>query len=165
MKKIQKILATLLTLAIVFSCTTTVLASSSTKNNTPILTLETNQYNSNGERHIKVTWTGDSGTYQIQIDDDSDFESPTTKKRPSKQGMYWNFVLNENVDATYYVRVRKNGGEWSNVVVAETDKLIEDEKEYPSYSFIPDLSKIDFSYILKNFDWSKIEFPKLTIKK
>lgn len=122
----------------------------------PILKLEANEYNSNGERHIKVSWEGTSGTYQIQLDDDVNFESPIEKKRSSKQGTYWNFVLSENVDATYYIRVRLSNGEWSNTVVADIDE--QNETEDTPYFSIPELPKvpdISGSITVPDIDWSK----------
>lgn len=108
----KKLMCLLLVLTMLFGLSTTALAA----NDIPVLTLEKNEYNSNGERHIKVSWTGKSGTSQIQIDDDMNFGSPTIKNTKNK---YWNFVLKDNVDATYYVRVRIGSGNWSEVIVAE----------------------------------------------
>lgn len=99
--------------------------------NIPVLTLKENEYNSNDERHIKIGWEGNKGTYEIQIDDDSDFNSTITKQRNTKQGFFYNFVLNENQDATYYIRVRVKNGDWSNVVTASIKEII--ESETPSY--------------------------------
>lgn len=112
----KKLISILLTLTMLCGLSMTALAA----NNTPILTLVNNEYNSNGERHIKVSWEGKSGTYQIQLDDDEDFGSPTIKKTKNK---YWNFVLKENVDATYYIRVRLGNGAWSEVLVASMDEI------------------------------------------
>ena len=134
----KKFLCLLLTVLMV-GCTVTAHAADA-----PVLTLEANEYNSNGERHIKVTWEGKSGTYQIQLDDDENFTDPIEKKRSSKQGAYWNFVLDENVDATYYIRVRLVNGEWSNVVVASMEEPIETEStsyfNFPKFPAIPDIS-------------------------
>ena len=136
----KKILCLLLTVTLLMGCTATAHAA----DKTPVLTLEANEYNSNGERHIKVTWEGKSGTYQIQLDDDENFTDPIEKKRSSKQGAYWNFVLDENVDATYYIRVRLINGEWSNVVVASMEEPIETEStpyfSVPKLPTIPDIS-------------------------
>lgn len=162
----KKILAVLLSSIMLICCTTTAFAANSVS---PILTLETNRYNENGERHIKVSWEGLSKSCVLEIDDNEDFSSPETKTRTlynvTRNGKCYNFVLSENVDDTYYVRVRySNSEEWSNVVIAEIDNSIEDEKpNLPSYSFFPDLSKIDWSKII-NIDWSKIQFPKITFK-
>lgn len=67
-----------------------------------------NGYNSNGERHIKVDWEDVSGAdqYQLQISTDPRSRDCATVKRLPRQGTYYNFVLGEDVDATYYVRVR-----------------------------------------------------------
>ena len=160
----KKTIAILLTLIMVIGCSTTVFAAS----NSPILTLEKNQYNDNGERHIKVSWEGLSKSCILEIDDNEDFTSPETKTRSlynvTRNGKCYNFVLSENVDDTYYIRVRySNSEEWSNVVIAEIDNKIEDEPNLPSYSFVPNLSGIDFSNLI-NIDWSKIKFPTLTVK-
>lgn len=150
-------------ISLIMACTLTLCCSLTTfaADNAPVLTLEKNQYNSNGERHIKVEWDGVTGTYQLQIDDDVNFESPISKTRTSRQGQYYNFVLSENVDATYYVRVRLVNGEWSNIIVASMDELIEDENNpylsTPTLPKIPDLfdsikvPEINFD----NYDFSK----------
>ena len=162
----KKILAILLSSITLICCTTTAFAANSVS---PILTLEANRYNENGERHIKVSWEGLSKSCVLEIDDNEDFSSPETKTRTlynvTRNGKCYNFVLSENVDDTYYVRVRySNSEEWSNVVIAEIDNSTEDEKpNLPSYSFFPDLSNIDWSKII-NIDWSKIQFSKFTFK-
>lgn len=162
----KKILAILLSLIMAIGCTTTAFAAN---NVSPILTLEANRYNENGERHIKVSWEGSSKSCVLEIDDNEDFSSPETKTRTlynvTRNGKCYNFVLSDNVDDTYYIRVRySNSEEWSNVVVAKIDNSTEDEKpNLPSYSFFPDLSNIDWSKII-NIDWSKIQFPKFTFK-
>lgn len=162
----KKILAILLSSIMLVCCTTTAFAANSVS---PILTLEANRYNENGERHIKVSWEGSSKSCALEIDDDEDFSSPETKTRTlyniTRNGKCYNFVLSDNVDDTYYIRVRySNSEEWSNVVVAEIDNSTEDEKpNLPSYSFFPNLNNIDWSKII-NVDWSKIQFPKLTFK-
>ena len=79
----KKFLCLLLTVTLMMGCVVTAHAA-----DTPVLTLEANEYNSNGERHIKVSWEGNSGTYQIQLDDDENFTDPIEKKRSSKQGTY-----------------------------------------------------------------------------
>ena len=134
----KKLVSILLVLTMVLGLSTTALAS----NNIPILTLEKNEYNSNGERHIKVSWECKSGTYQIQLDDDEDFRSPTIKKTKNK---YWNFVLKENVDATYYIRVRLGNGAWSEVLVADGKDNIEGSSgnayfDTPTLPSIPNIS-------------------------
>lgn len=128
------------------------------------LELESNEHNSNGERHIKVTWSGISGSAIVQLADNEQFENAIEKKRTRKQGTYYNFVLKENVDATYYIRVRSVNGEWSNVVVASLKNKIESESTpyipTPELPEIPDVSgnvqvpefKFDFSGL--NF-WKK----------
>lgn len=162
----KKLIAILLTLIMTIGCGTTVFAADNTA---PVLTLEANRYNENGERHIKVSWEGSSKSCILEIDDNEDFSSPETKTRTlyniTRNGKCYNFVLSENVDDTYYIRVRySNSEEWSNVVVAEIDNSTEDEKpNLPSYSFFPNLSNIDWSKII-NVDWSKIKFPTLTLK-
>lgn len=108
--------------------------------NKPVLSLEANQYNSNGERHIKVTWEGPKGSYELQIADNDDFKNAIIKKRSVNQGAFYNFVLDENVDATYYIRVRQLNKEWSNVVVADINKPIETEGK--PYFTIPNAVKI-----------------------
>ena len=150
----KKILCLLLTVTLLMGCTVTAHAA----DKTPVLTLEANEYNSNGERHIKVTWEGKSGTYQIQLDDDENFTDPIEKKRSSKQGTYWNFVLDENVNATYYIRVRLVNGEWSNVVVASMEEPIETEStpyfSIPKLPTIPDISdSIEAPEIVFDKDW------------
>ena len=139
-KNIKKLICIMVMATMILGSTLTAHAESKM----PSLTLEANEYNSNGERHIKVSWEGTSGTYQIQLDDSADFESPIGKKRTSKQGRYYNFVLNENVDATYYIRVRLANGEWSNVVVADMGEPIETEStpyfSVPKLPTIPDIS-------------------------
>ena len=139
-KNIKKLICIMVMATMILGSTLTAHAESKM----PSLTLEANEYNSNGERHIKVSWEGTSGTYQIQLDDSADFESPIGKKRTSKQGRYYNFVLNENVDATYYIRVRLANGEWSNVVVADMGEPIETEStsyfNFPKFPVIPDIS-------------------------
>ena len=162
----KKILAILLSSIMLICCTTTAFAAN---NVSPILTLEANRYNENGERHIKVSWEGLSKSCVLEIDDNEDFSSPETKTRTlynvTRNGKCYNFVLSENVDDTYYVRVRySNSEEWSNVVIAEIDNSTEDEKpNLPSYSFFPNLNNIDWSKII-NVDWSKIQFPEFTFK-
>lgn len=160
----KKIVAILLTLIMVIGCSATAFAA-----NAPTLTLEQSQYNSNGERHIKVSWTGDSKACTLEIDDNAEFVSPEVKTRSlyniSRNGKCYNFVLSENVDATYYIRIRySNSEEWSNVVVAEINEVEIEDKEYPSFSFLPniDLSKLDFSHLVKNIDWDSI-IPKFYI--
>ena len=139
-KNIKKLICIMVMATMILGSTLTAHAESKM----PSLTLEANEYNSNGERHIKVSWEGTSGTYQIQLDDSANFESPIGKKRTSKQGRYYNFVLNENVDATYYIRVRLANGEWSNVVVADMGEPIETEStsyfNFPKFPVIPDIS-------------------------
>ena len=83
-------------------------------------------------RHIKISWkkVDKAAQYEIQIADNIQFKDADSSKRLSKQGLYWNFSLRENIDATYYIRVRPRFvyvfrgeyftvyGRWSNVVVA-----------------------------------------------
>lgn len=154
MKNIKKLLAVLLSLIMLLSCTMTAFAS----NDTPVLKLEANQYNSNGERHIKVSWEGNSGTYQLQLSDNVDFENATVKKRSSKQGQYYNFVLSENVDETYYIRVRRlTNGEWSNTVIADMEENAIETESTP-YFKIPEIPSIpDISQSI-NWDWLKSFF-------
>lgn len=138
--------------------------------NTLTLQLESNEYNSNGERHIKVTWQGSNGTTIIQLSDNEQFLNAIEKKRASKQGTYYNFVLKENVDATYYIRVRSVDGEWSNVVVASTENKIESENTpyipTPDIPEVPNVSEniqtpdIKFDLSKLKFDLSKIDWSK-----
>ena len=89
----KKVIAILLTLIMTIGCTTTVFAS----NTSPVLTLEKNQYNENGERHIKVSWEGSSKSCVLEIDDNEYFNSPETKTRSlynvTRNGKCYNFVL------------------------------------------------------------------------
>ena len=151
---------TLLAFFMVLNCTITAHAADAV----PVLTLEANEYNSNGERHIKVTWEGKSGTYQIQLDDDENFTYPIEIKRSSKQGTYWNFVLDENVNATYYIRVRLVNGEWSNVVVASMEEPIETEStpyfSVPKLPTIPEISGSVQAPTIK-FEFSQFKFPTI----
>lgn len=138
--------------------------------NTLTLQLESNEYNSNGERHIKVTWQAGNGTTIIQLSDNEQFQDAIEKKRTSKQGAYYNFVLQENVDATYYIRVRSVDGEWSNVVVADAENKIESESTpyipTPELPEIPDVSEniqvpdVKFDLSKLKFDLSKIDWSK-----
>lgn len=127
------------------------------------LELESNEYNSSGERHIKVTWSGGNGTTIIQLSDNEQFENAIEKKRTRKQGTYYNFVLKENVDATYYIRARSVNGEWSNVVVAGMENKIEIESApyipTPELPEIPDVSgSVQIPEI--KFDFSGLNFWK-----
>ena len=95
------------------------------------VTLEKNNIHTD-YRHIKISWkkVDKAAQYEIQIADNIQFRNAESSKRLSKQGLYWNFSLRENIDAMYYIRVRPrfvyvwNGeyftiyGRWSNVVVA-----------------------------------------------
>lgn len=119
------------------------------------LQLESNEHNSNGERHIKVTWSGISGSAIVQLSDNEQFLNAIEKKRTSKQGTYYNFVLKENVDATYYIRVRSVNGGWSNVVVASAESKIESESTpYIPTPDIPKIPEIKFDFSNLNF-WKK----------
>lgn len=118
----KKITTLLLALLMAFTITMPVSAASA-----PVLTLDKNQYNENDERHIKIKWEGPSKSYVIEIDDNEDFTSPTMKVRSvyhiRKNGKFYNFVLSENVDATYYIRIRTiDSNEWSNVVIADIEE-------------------------------------------
>lgn len=159
-KRMKKFMMTLLAIIMVLNCTITAHAADAV----PVLTLEANEYNSNGERHIKVTWEGKSGTYQIQLADNENFDNPTVKTRSRKQGMYWNFVISENVEATYYIRVRLVNGEWSNVVVASMEEPIETEStpyfSVPKLPTIPDISGSVQAPTIK-FDFSQFKFPTI----
>lgn len=155
----KKLLSLILVFAMMLTCTTTAFAA----NDVPVLTLEKNQYNypynSDMERHIKVSWTKNygSGTYQIQLDDNANFESPVIKRTSNT---YWNFVFSENADLRYYLRVKKMNGEWSNVVVAEPDNVIESKAN--SYIKVPTLPKIpDITNSIKITP--KITVPKIKI--
>ncbi len=95
------------------------------------VTLEKNNIHTD-YRHIKITWekVSEATQYEIQIADNPMFRDVQSSKRLSKQGLYWNFSIKENIDATYYIRVRPRFvyvfrgeyftmyGRWSNVVVA-----------------------------------------------
>lgn len=156
----KKTICLLLTITMLIGCSLYTQAES----NSPILTLEKNQYNSNGERHIKISWEdASSGTYQLQIDEDVNFGSPVNKKRSSRQGKYYNFVLAENVDDTYYIRVCSSNGEWSNVVIADISEPIESEnKPYFTIPKIPQIPTIDVSNI--QFPTLKIDIGKWLVK-
>lgn len=153
MKKSKKIICLLLTFILAMSCTTTAFAAekpnaaefqkkitSYTKSaasmfenmcKTTEVTLEKNNIHTD-YRHIKIKWekVDKAAQYEIQIADNIQFKDAESSKRLPKQGLYCNFSLRENIDATYYVRVRPrfvyvwNGeyftiyGRWSNVVVA-----------------------------------------------
>lgn len=71
----------------------------------PDVELVKNEFNSNGERHIKIRWNNICGAdeYKIYISDNDKFDNATIKKRLPKMGTYWNFVLKDNVD--YYIVV------------------------------------------------------------
>lgn len=71
----------------------------------PELVLTKNEFNSNGERHIKINWKHISGAdeYRIYIADNPYFKDATMKKKLPKMGTYWNFVLKDNVD--YYIHI------------------------------------------------------------
>lgn len=71
----------------------------------PELVLTKNEFNSNGERHIKISWKHISGAdeYRIYIADNPYFKDATLKKKLPKMGTYWNFVLKDNVD--YYIHI------------------------------------------------------------
>ena len=71
----------------------------------PDVELVKNEFNSNGERHIKIKWNSISGAdeYRIYISDNDKFNNATMKKKLPKMGTYWNFVLKDNVD--YYIVV------------------------------------------------------------
>lgn len=156
----KKLISILLILTMLFGLSTTALAA----NNTLVLTLVKNEYNSNGERHIKVSWEGKSGTYQIQLDDDEDFGSPIIKKTKNK---YWNFVLKENVDATYYIRVRLGNGTWSEIIVANMDKIEESTgNAYFDTPTLPSIPNISGSVKLPklNINLSGIKVPTLKLK-
>ena len=138
----KKTMGILLALALVFSCAFTTCAAGNA------LTLEKNQYNSNGERHIKVAWTT-KGMCELQLDDNANFESPIVKKTSRK---YYNFVLSENVDATYYVRVKALNGDWSNVVTADIEKPIESEKKpYIAIQNVPSIPKLTINFSMIKF--------------
>lgn len=100
----------------------------------PELVLEKNKYNEQDQRHIKVDWNDVSGAtdYQLQVSADPAFRNCILDtQRLAIRGSYYNVLINENKEATYYVRVRpvfsyKYGenyirvpGRWSNVVVAK----------------------------------------------
>lgn len=158
----KKIICLLLMVTMVIGSSLTAHAES----NTPSLTLDANEYNSNGERHIKVSWEGTSGTYQIQLDDDINFGSPIEKNRASKQEQYWNFVLSENVDATYYVRVRLVNGEWSNVIVASMDYPIESESDpYFTIPKLPTIPDISGGFKIPSIDFGNYDFDFYINKK
>lgn len=96
-------------------------------------TLEKNNIHTD-YRHIKVTWekVSDVSRYDIQISDNLMFKDAETKHRYPRTGFgnYWNFSLTNDIESTYYIRVRPvfaykfNNeyfavyGRWSNVVVA-----------------------------------------------
>lgn len=127
------------------------------------LQLETNEYNSNGERHIKVTWSGISGSAIVQLSDNEQFLNAIEKKRTRTQGTYYNFVLKENVDTTYYIRVRSVNGGWSNVVVASAENKIESENTpYIPTPDIPEVPDVSGSVQIPDvkFDFSKLNFWK-----
>lgn len=153
MKKSKKIICLLLTFILAMSCTTTAFAAekpnaaefqkkitsymksaaSMFENmcKTTDVTLERNNIHTD-YRHIKIKWekVDKAVQYEIQIADNIQFKDADSSKRLSKQGLYWNFSLRENIDATYYVRVRPRFvyvfrgeyftmyGRWSNVIVA-----------------------------------------------
>lgn len=177
MKNIKKLLAVLLTLIMVLGCTSIAIASSreEDKMKSTVLTLEKNNTNSDGKsRHIKVSWEKVSGadSYKIQIADNINFENAVSKKRLSKQGLYWNFaeVPGELTD-TYFIRVApcfvygktEDGydyeyGQWSNVVIAPYKEIDWSNIKVPDFN-LPYIPDIDWSKVI-NIDWSKIEFPK-----
>jgi hypothetical protein len=155
----KKLVGLLLTIIMVLGLSMTALASDIT----PVLSLEKNEYNSNGERHIKVAWTGKSGTYQIQLDDDINFGNPLNKRTTNK---YWNFVLDENVDSTYYIRVRLATGKWSEVVIAEGhESTISTDNAYLHKPNIPNIPNISGSVKLPQLYFRGYTFPTITIKK
>ena len=86
-KNIKKLICIMVMATMILGSTLTAHAESKM----PSLTLEANEYNSNGERHIKVSWEGTSGTYQIQLDDSADFESPIGKKADKQAGTVLQF--------------------------------------------------------------------------
>lgn len=150
----KKIISLLLTFILVLCCTTTAFAADESKcaatfqgkmavymksaasmfenmcKSTEV-TLEKNNIHTD-YRHIKIKWekVDKAAQYEIQIADNPAFKNADSSKRLSKQGLYWNFSLRENIDATYYIRVRPRFvyvfrgeyftvyGRWSNVVVA-----------------------------------------------
>lgn len=71
----------------------------------PELVLTKNEFNSNGERHIKISWKHISGAdeYRIYIADNPYFKNYTMEKKLPKTGTYWNFVLKDNSD--YYIHI------------------------------------------------------------
>lgn len=152
----KKLICLFVVLVLVFCSSVTAFAA----DNAPVLTLDKNQYNENGERHIKITWEGASKAYIIELDDNKYFSSPITKNREvyhiRKNGKFYNFVLSENVDATYYIRVRTvDNMLWSNVVIAdiENNKNESENKPYFNIPKLPDIPKLnikfDFSYLFK----------------
>lgn len=165
----KKLVSLIMVCVLMFCCSMTTFA----EETVPVLTLEANEYNSNGERHIKVKWTGSDGTYQVQIDDNEEFESPTTKKKSCRQTGTWSFVLDKEDDSTYYIRVKRGtSGTWSNVVIADMDEPIESESTpyftFPTIPKVPDISNSikvpDISISIKlpdinfdNYDFSNIE--------
>ena len=154
MKKRKGFMSLLMVCVLALSCTVMSFAAS----NVPTLTLVNNEHNSNGERYIKVSWEGSSGTYQVQLDEDKNFRSPITKKRTSTQGKNYNFVLDDNVDATYYARVRLSNGQWSNVVVAEMENTSTSAgNAYFSTPSVPTLPNIS-----GNITLSKIKIGSFT---
>lgn len=149
----KKIICLLLVVVLVFGCSTTSFAAEQqciggfrkeiatyTKTATSIIenmrkstevALQKNNIHSD-YRYIKITWekVSEAAQYEIQIADNPMFKDADSSKRLSKQGLYWNFSIKENIDATYYIRVRPRFvyrfrgeyitmyGRWSNVVVA-----------------------------------------------
>lgn len=100
----------------------------------PSLYLEKNKRYSD-YRHIKVTWTKveNANCYQIQIADNPQFENSRNSIIPARIDLYYNFSINENIDDTYYIRIRPAvdmksytgdyyriyGYRWSPTIVAE----------------------------------------------
>ena len=156
MKKTKGFVSMLMVCMLVFSCSIMSFAAAKA----PVLSLEKNEYNSSGDRHIKVSWQGTSGTYQLQLDDDENFGSPVTKKRTSSQGKYYNFVLSDNVDDTYYVRVRLGNGEWSNVIAAEMENTSDAENNgYLSIPNVPSIPNISGSITFPNINLGNLNIP------
>lgn len=151
MKKTKRMVSLLLAAITVLGCSMTTMAANESNYYTgrfssltaltktslteTVLELEKNQFNQQDQRQIKVDWNDvdDATDYQLQVATDSQFKNCVLDKQVlAARGTYYTVLLDEDVNETYYLRVRprvtyakygdtffRKYGSWSNVVTAD----------------------------------------------